>query len=181
MCETCAKLIDTDEVRFPSTLLHKWRDEAELRARQEIEGSAGMAKIDDSPAFNAWVRLLSEPPRFALVVAVWLHNCGNKSAHSIRLRLEHSDTHTVACDAYPQWWQRTSPRLNPWELECTRVVNPDESVPVIGIPFREMPSDEVWLRLRITAEDIKASDMACRFSPAGLDLQKEQRVAFSAL
>ena len=44
-----------------------------------------------------------------------------------------------------------------WELECTRVINPDDKVAVIGIPFREMPED-VRLRLRLTAEDMIVPD-----------------------
>jgi hypothetical protein len=139
-----------------------------------------MARLDDGPSFNAWVRLFSEPPRFALVLNVWLNNGGNRSARSVRLRLEHSETHTLAFDPDQQWWRRTSSSLNPWQLECIRVVNPDEAVPVISIPFREMPSDEVWLRLRMTAEDMKPLEVACRLSPVGLDLQKEHRFGFSA-
>ena len=50
---------------------------------------------------------------------------------------------------------------------------------VIGIPFREMPVDEVWLKLRVTAEDMKAIEYICRCSPKELDLQEEQRVYFS--
>jgi hypothetical protein len=69
--------------------------------------------------------------------------------------------------------------LNPWDLECTRVINPDEKVPVITIPFREMPVEDVWLHLRLNAEDMRPTNAACRFSPKDLDLQKEQRVAFS--
>jgi hypothetical protein len=60
------------------------------------------------------------------------------------------------------------------------LINPDEKVPIITIPFREMPLDEVWLRLRITAEDMNSINAACRFLPKDLDLQKEQRVAFSS-
>lgn len=180
LCETCAKLIDTDEIRFPSVLLHEWRRQAEARAREELERGGRPLEWNSGPSFNAWVRLVSEPPRFLLVLNVWLHNVGNKSARSVRLRLEHSETNTLAYDADPQWWRRTAPSLNPWNLESTRVVNPDERLPIIAIPFREMPAGEIWLHLRLTAEDMKSWEATCRFSPLGLDLDQEQRVAFAS-
>lgn len=148
-------------------------------ARQMLR-SWGVAGLDGGPSFNAWVRLLSDAPRFALVLNVWLHNTGDKSARSVRLRLQHSETHTLAHRPNEQWWRQTATSLNPWELECTGVINPDEKVPVIGIAFREMPAEEVWLRLRLTAEDMGPLQAGCRFSPAGVDFQKEQRVWFSA-
>ena len=36
LCENCAKRIDTDEARYPSDLLHKWRRDAEARAQHAI-------------------------------------------------------------------------------------------------------------------------------------------------
>src|SRR5207245_4716809 len=103
---------------------------------------------------------------FALVLHVWLQNVGSRSARSVRVHLEHSQTNTLAYDADQHWWRRPiigmfAP-LNPWNLECTRVINPDENVPIISIPFREMPLDEVWLRLRITAEDMSPINVASR-------------------
>ena len=68
--------------------------------------------------------------------------------------------------------RRQSSKLSAAENNRT---NPDGKVPVIGIPFREIPED-VWLRLRLTAEDMKPFQAACRFSPLGLDFQKIVRV-----
>lgn len=39
LCQTCGKLVDNDEVRFPVTLLQEWRHKAEGTARQEIESA----------------------------------------------------------------------------------------------------------------------------------------------
>jgi hypothetical protein len=152
-------------------------------ARRGFPRVAAKEKTQPAPLIKAWVRVMSSEPQFALVLHVWLQNVGNRSARSVRVHLEHSKTNTLAYDADQLWWRRPisgmfAP-LNPWELECTRVINPDEKVPVISIPFREMPLDEAWLRLRITAEDMNSINAACRFSPKDLDLQKEVRVPFS--
>ncbi len=36
LCQTCAKLIDNDEVRFPVSILRKWKTDAENEARINI-------------------------------------------------------------------------------------------------------------------------------------------------
>jgi ribosomal protein L37AE/L43A len=36
LCQNCAKLIDTDEVEYPTALLRKWRADAEARARDAL-------------------------------------------------------------------------------------------------------------------------------------------------
>jgi hypothetical protein len=37
LCQTCAKLVDNDEVRYPAAILHQWRLDAEAKALKEIE------------------------------------------------------------------------------------------------------------------------------------------------
>jgi hypothetical protein len=39
LCQTCGKLVDNDEVRYPAALLREWRQKAEDAARLEIESS----------------------------------------------------------------------------------------------------------------------------------------------
>jgi hypothetical protein len=39
LCQTCAKLVDNDEVRYTVPLLREWRQKAEEIALQEIESS----------------------------------------------------------------------------------------------------------------------------------------------
>ena len=39
LCQTCGKLVDNDEARFPVQLLREWRQKAEEAARQEVECS----------------------------------------------------------------------------------------------------------------------------------------------
>lgn len=38
LCQSCAKLIDNDPLRYSQELLHQWKDEAERRTLLEIEG-----------------------------------------------------------------------------------------------------------------------------------------------
>ncbi|HEV2804780.1 MAG TPA: hypothetical protein VGW57_07615 [Chthoniobacterales bacterium] len=179
LCQKCAKLIDTDEIRFPAVLLHEWRRQAELRAREQLE-RGGESLPRTRPEFCAWVRLISDPPQFQLVVNVWLHNVGDKSAGGVRVRLEHCDTHTRAGGFDEGWWKMTAPSLNPWNLECTKDIHPDERVPVVTIPFREMPIGEIWVTLRLTGGNMKPWESSCRMSPAGLDLSQVQRVSLTS-
>jgi hypothetical protein len=37
LCQTCAKLADNDEARYPTTLLHSWKARAELKALLRLE------------------------------------------------------------------------------------------------------------------------------------------------
>ncbi len=39
LCQTCGKLVDNDETRFPVQLLREWRRQAEEAARQEVESA----------------------------------------------------------------------------------------------------------------------------------------------
>jgi hypothetical protein len=39
LCQTCGKLVDNDEVRYPAALLREWRRKAEEAALQDIESS----------------------------------------------------------------------------------------------------------------------------------------------
>jgi hypothetical protein len=46
LCQTCGKLVDSDEARFPVTLLREWRQKAEDAARLEVESSPPGAAHD---------------------------------------------------------------------------------------------------------------------------------------
>jgi hypothetical protein len=142
----------------------------------------GVLGLGASPAIDAWVRLT--PARsFALVANVWLQNIGDQSLRSARLRVEHSETETVAIQADEYWWHQPQTgmftSLNPRQLEAVRVINPGEKVRVMSVPFREMPDGEVWVRMRLTAEDIAPIETMCRFLPQNLNLQEIQRFPFA--
>lgn len=48
LCQSCSKLIDTDEVRYPVELLHKWKREAESRSTKLIgKPSFGPAEVQN--------------------------------------------------------------------------------------------------------------------------------------
>lgn len=52
LCQTCAKLIDNDAVRYPVTVLRKWRDGAEAKALKEIE-ERGKATVQSQQVTSA--------------------------------------------------------------------------------------------------------------------------------
>lgn len=52
LCQNCAKLIDSDPVRFPVTLLRDWRTKAEAAARSDLGKTAAPA-ARNVPVSNA--------------------------------------------------------------------------------------------------------------------------------
>jgi hypothetical protein len=181
LCQNCAKLIDTDETRFPAELLREWRRNAEKRARQQVESTSltGASEPIKSPLV-AWIRVLTEPNRFPLILAVWLRNDGAKTLRHLRVRLHHCETHTVASAPDEEWWRQTSPSLNPWNLECTKPINPGETLLINGVPFYPMPTGEIWVRLEITAQDMQPLRLVSRFLAADLNFEHEQRFQFDS-
>jgi hypothetical protein len=184
---------------------HKWFDEWRNRQKHQIEVINGSDLTDRlqlpqcsgarqmlkkwgvvgpgaSPSINAWVRLISERS-FTFVAIAWLQNVGDQSLRSLRLRIEHSETGTVSLQADDNWWRTPQTgmfmSLNPRQLEAAKVINPGETVPILQIPFREMPIGEVWVRLSLTAEDMAPIESVCRFLPQNLDLQEIQRFPFT--
>jgi hypothetical protein len=49
LCQSCAKLIDSDPVRFPVTLLLDWKSMAEAEARTRLGKAAVPPKADEAP------------------------------------------------------------------------------------------------------------------------------------
>lgn len=53
LCQTCAKLVDSDETRFSSRVLRRWKKAAERATRQSIESGqrfTALGKSSDSPS-----------------------------------------------------------------------------------------------------------------------------------
>lgn len=61
LCQSCSKLIDTDEVRFPAELLHKWKFAAEKRAMELI----GKASIGPGELQQKLVEAVADATKFA--------------------------------------------------------------------------------------------------------------------
>jgi hypothetical protein len=140
--------------------------------------------LPSGASWEGWVAIVPDMeiyPKFsaALLVNVWLQNVGDKSARSVRLRLEHFRNDMLSPAPDQRWWRKSATSLNPWELECTKLIHRNDPVPIIAIPYHEMPA-EVSLSLRITAEDLSPVEMVCRFRPNELNLQQGARVYFSA-
>ena len=51
LCQTCAKLIDSDEKRYTVEVLRKWKTEAEETARIRLEGKTNHEKKDTTTDF----------------------------------------------------------------------------------------------------------------------------------
>lgn len=49
LCQTCAKLIDSDVRRYTVTLLHEWKDRAEKEAMLELERSRSKTRRTENP------------------------------------------------------------------------------------------------------------------------------------
>jgi hypothetical protein len=149
-------------------------------ARQMLK-AWGVIGLHAGPSIRAWVRVIGSPP-YALVVNAWLENIGDRSLRSARLRIQHSETHTVSIEADDSWWRTCSTGmlmpLNPRQLEAVKVINPGDKVLVLSIPFREVPNEDVSLNIEITREDISPITMNCRFSTRGLNLDDAIRFPF---
>jgi hypothetical protein len=50
LCQTCAKLVDNDEIRYPTSLLREWKGLAESRAIRAIEEGARPSRTPDQEA-----------------------------------------------------------------------------------------------------------------------------------
>lgn len=80
LCQTCAKLIDSDEARFPVELLNEWKTEAEMQAKIELESPClftarqDLVSISDhrEPATETQVNLSSCKRYGAAVAPLWL-------------------------------------------------------------------------------------------------------------
>jgi hypothetical protein len=48
LCQTCGKLVDNDEVRYPKKLLVEWKQQAEQDALREIESASSTSKAAPS-------------------------------------------------------------------------------------------------------------------------------------
>lgn len=46
LCQNCGKLVDNDEQRYTTALLQTWKQQAELAALSEIEGSVSLSRVD---------------------------------------------------------------------------------------------------------------------------------------
>src|ERR1017187_2746739 len=55
LCSNCGTLIDTDEARFPESLLRRWKLEAELHALERIGKTQGAIEMTAGPAVEVFL------------------------------------------------------------------------------------------------------------------------------
>lgn len=107
--------------------------------------------------------------RFAVALRLRLENRGDQSARTIRLNVSHSETNTMAFAADEYWWADVGRGiLNPRSLESSHPVNPGDDVPIMTIPFLQLPPQPITVRVRITAEDSCPVDFSISLTPNDL-------------
>jgi len=72
LCQSCAKLVDNDEVRYTKALLVQWKQDAEKEALTEIESASGYKSPSDIDALKEY---RAQFDRAALQDS--LRNCGS--------------------------------------------------------------------------------------------------------
>lgn len=92
LCQTCGKLVDNDEARFPVALLREWRQKAEDAARKEVESSQPSTAAHDEHSirfgvddWNVWRERGNLPGNTLVFISGWrrgdvLYSC------TVRLR-----------------------------------------------------------------------------------------------
>lgn len=63
LCQTCAKLIDSDEARYTSARLRQWRQESEAATRREIEGVSQQPNPGPKRSIRSRLDLLRDLPQ----------------------------------------------------------------------------------------------------------------------
>jgi len=108
--------------------------------------------------------------RFAVLLRLRLENKGDKTGRAIRLKVQHTETSTVAYGHDEQWWKDTGGGgLNPRQLEAIKDIHPGDNAPIMSIPFRDMPEGDVVIQVKITAEDMTSSETTCSLSHSDIE------------
>lgn len=67
LCQSCSKLIDCDELRYPVGLLHKWKQDAETEAIRQLENNVAVGidldweyeNVKSRPSYESTIRFMS--------------------------------------------------------------------------------------------------------------------------
>jgi hypothetical protein len=150
---------------------------ADVRRRLIGLGVRGLPEMSSELAPEIYIHQLDSPP-LGFALAIRLTNTGGKTAHHVRATVSHSDTGCVSWRQDEHWWTDTGNGvLNPRLLTANLPINPDETIPVLSIPFRSDVAFPVWVRLRLTAEDYPAYEATAEVSAS--QIVSGQRVTFS--
>jgi len=92
---------------------------SECAAAREKLSEWRVQGLPSGARWEAWAVIVPNmpiDPKFsvALLVNVWLQNVGDKSAHNVRLKLEHSPNDMRNFSPDQKWWRETATSLNPW-------------------------------------------------------------------
>ena len=67
LCQSCSKLIDSDEKRYTVELLQEWKSKAEALALRELEESSQQRSTDEADPLETLLNLLGEPNNWVKV------------------------------------------------------------------------------------------------------------------
>jgi hypothetical protein len=63
LCQSCAKLIDSDEARYTPARLRQWKQESEAATRRELEGAARVPNTAPNRSIRSRLDLLRDLPQ----------------------------------------------------------------------------------------------------------------------
>ena len=79
LCQTCAKLIDSDEQKYTAALLRKWKADAEYETEVHI-GKVRRAAIEPRLHLLLRPRVVRQPHATTILIQFWLANTGRGAA-----------------------------------------------------------------------------------------------------
>ena len=120
LCQNCAKLVDNDEARFPTQLLHAWKVIAESRVSHSIESNSSLPTQDAnaSETIEKWLAAnvhsakLSESLPRALQLAKQIQNQSLEKWIRLELYGYNSDGGMTDADEVPEYRGVTGRWLN---------------------------------------------------------------------
>ena len=140
---------------------------------------AGYASLEFS------VLCIAEHPRSHLTfrLVIMLANRGDRTAESLKARIEHSDTKCVPVASDPSLWQdRGNGALNPRTLWATAELNPGDTVQVLQLPLVAQTPFPFWIKASASLRDMSPTEQSVvlpadwflngasrSFSPGGID------------
>jgi len=183
LCQKCARLIDSDPLRYSTALLHRWKAEAELAARREIETGSSQPTPPHSIDFavndwQLWRERGNLPGDRLVVVSIWgrgdiRYSCVvrlrnrldmEEQLHSVRVQWRRGEEVLFADEYAHQHDIRLPPRQ--WvKIDVSYGIHLEKIKVFDG-------SDSVWLSALSAGDDCpmawKLADISASQTPCGL-------------
>jgi hypothetical protein len=109
LCQTCAHLIDSDEIRYTVELLKEWKAAAEASALRKIEGNGKQQGGDEADPLEILSTLLDEPDN-------WIKVEGDEYIrHRYNSKFVIKTGRTIT-DDFDEPWTRKFPDAHAWSF-----------------------------------------------------------------